>query len=52
MGDQYPTPDRMLASAELMVRDYLQREMGGDDDDTVYDLFATEGGTAGEAVHT
>ncbi len=47
MGDQYPTPDRMLASAELMVRDYLQHEMGGDDDDTVYDLFATEGGTAG-----
>lgn len=30
-----------------MVRDYLRQEMGGGDDMSTYDLFATEGGTAG-----
>lgn len=29
------------------MQDYLRQEMGGGSDDTVYDLFATEGGTAG-----
>ena len=47
IGDQYPTPDRMLHSAEAMVRDYLRLAMGGGDDKSTYDLFATEGGTAG-----
>lgn len=47
MGDQYPTPDRILKSVELIVRDYLRVEMGGGDDRSVFDLFATEGGTAG-----
>ena len=47
LGDQYPTPDRILSSVEATVRDYLRREMGGGDDTSVYDLFATEGGTAG-----
>ena len=47
IGDQYPTPDRMLHSAETMVRDYLRLAMGGGDDKSTYDLFATEGGTAG-----
>ncbi|WP_302027386.1 bifunctional aspartate transaminase/aspartate 4-decarboxylase [uncultured Duncaniella sp.] len=47
IGDQYPTPDRILKSAESMVRDYLRLAMGGGDDKSTYDLFATEGGTAG-----
>ncbi|MDE7473621.1 MAG: bifunctional aspartate transaminase/aspartate 4-decarboxylase, partial [Muribaculaceae bacterium] len=47
IGDQYPTPDRILKSVELVVRDYLRQEMGGGDDKSTYDLFATEGGTAG-----
>lgn len=47
VGDTYPTPDRILKYTEVLVRDYLDIEMGdnaphkGD-----YDLFATEGGTA------
>ena len=48
LGDQYPTPDRILKYTELVVRDYLAQEMGDSTDtSTVYDLFATEGGTAG-----
>ncbi|MCM1452651.1 MAG: bifunctional aspartate transaminase/aspartate 4-decarboxylase [Clostridium sp.] len=48
MGDTYPTPDRILATTQALVRDYLAQEMGDNaprNDD--YDLFATEGGTAG-----
>lgn len=48
IGDQYPSPVRMLKSCEVIVHDYLVQEMcqnkttrGGK-----YDLFATEGGTA------
>lgn len=47
VGDQYPTPDRILASCEAIVRDYLKMAMGGGDSTDTYDLFATEGGTAG-----
>lgn len=47
IGDQYPSPDRILKYTELIVRDYLRQEMGGGNDTSVYDLFATEGGTAG-----
>lgn len=48
IGDQYPTPDRILKHTEVMIRDYLRLEMGGDPESTeVYDLFAVEGGTAG-----
>ena len=47
VGDQYPTPDRILRSTELLVQDYLRIAMGGSGDKAVYDLFATEGGTAG-----
>ncbi len=47
IGDQYPTPDRILRSTETLVQNYLRIAMGGHDDKTVYDLFATEGGTAG-----
>lgn len=46
-GDQYPTPDRILHSTEALVQDYLRIAMGGKDDKAVYNLFATEGGTAG-----
>lgn len=48
LGDQYPTPDRILKYTQLVVRDYLAQEMGGSTDlNTDYDLFAVEGGTAG-----
>ena len=47
VGDQYPTPDRILHFTELYVQDYLRWAMGGGNDTSVYDLFATEGGTAG-----
>lgn len=29
IGDQYPTPDRILRYTEVLVRDYLAQEMGG-----------------------
>ena len=47
IGDQYPTPDRILHYTEELVRDYLANEMGGKDRGEVFDLFAVEGGTAG-----
>lgn len=48
VGDQYPTPDRILHSVEAVIRDYLHQEMGNNEPDGgVYDLFAVEGGTAG-----
>lgn len=47
LGDHYPTPPRILKYTEIIVRDYLRWAMGGGDDNTVYDLFATEGSTAG-----
>lgn len=48
IGDQYPTPDRILKYTETLVQDYLSQEMGGKKDcKGVYDLFAVEGGTAG-----
>jgi len=48
MGDQYPTPDRMLTCTERIVHDYLIQEMcqGQVTLSGKYDLFATEGGTA------
>ena len=46
-GDQYPTPDRILHFTEIYIQDYLKWAMGADGDNSVYDLFATEGGTAG-----
>ena len=46
-GDQYPTPDRILHFTEIFVQDYLRWAMGGNGDNSTYDLFATEGGTAG-----
>ncbi len=47
LGDHYPTPPRILKYTEIMTRDYLRWAMGGGDDMTTYDLFATEGSTAG-----
>ncbi|MDE6389811.1 MAG: bifunctional aspartate transaminase/aspartate 4-decarboxylase [Duncaniella sp.] len=47
LGDHYPTPPRILRYTEQITRDYLRWAMGGGDDETVYDLFATEGSTAG-----
>lgn len=47
LGDHYPTPPRALKYTEIMARDYIRWAMGGKDDPTVYDLFPTEGSTAG-----
>lgn len=49
IGDQYPTPDRILHYTEILVQDYLTQEMGGyqKNGHQSYDLFACEGGTAG-----
>lgn len=47
LGDHYPTPPRILKYTELITRDYLRQAMGGGNDETTYDLFATEGSTAG-----
>lgn len=47
LGDQYPTPPRSLKYTEIITRDYLRWAMGGEDDPTVFDIFPTEGSTAG-----
>lgn len=48
IGDQYPTPVRILKYTEAIIRPYLAQEMGrrNPDGGEPYDLFATEGGTA------
>lgn len=47
IGDQYPTPDRMLVHAEKVAHAYLIKEMcGGRSPGGKFDLFAVEGGTA------
>ncbi len=48
IGDQYPTPVRMLEHSEEIVRAYMAKEMGNNAPGfgKEYDLFATEGGTA------
>ncbi|MBU4200610.1 MAG: bifunctional aspartate transaminase/aspartate 4-decarboxylase [Verrucomicrobia bacterium] len=47
IGDQYPTPDRMLHCTERIVQAYLAQEMcAGRPPKGHYDLFAVEGGTA------
>lgn len=47
IGDQYPTPDRMLRHTESIVHDYLMQEMCNTATHTEsYGLFAVEGGTA------
>lgn len=47
LGDHYPTPPRILKNVEILTREYLRWAMGGGDDMSEYDLFATEGSTAG-----
>lgn len=47
IGDQYPSPDRMLVHAESVVRAYLNKEMfPGIEAPEKIDIFAVEGGTA------
>jgi len=47
IGDQYPTPDRMLRHTERIVQEYLAQEMCACRPPRgKYDLFAVEGGTA------
>ncbi len=48
IGDQYPTPVRMLEHCEEIVAAYMAQEMGHDAPGLgrEYDFFATEGGTA------
>ena len=47
IGDNYPTPDRMLVHCEKVVHDYLIKEMcDGRPPKGRFDLFAVEGGTA------
>jgi aspartate 4-decarboxylase len=47
IGDQYPSPDRMLVHSEKVVHEYLLEEMsGGKRPSGKFDLFAVEGGTA------
>ena len=48
IGDQYPVPDRILHFTELLVQDYLAQELcDRRPPKGTFDLFATEGGTAG-----
>lgn len=48
IGDQYPTPVRILTNTQEIVRAYMAQEMGNRAPGMgkEYDLFATEGGTA------
>jgi len=48
VGDQYPSPVRMLKQTEMVVHDYLIQEMCGNEPSRKgkFDLFAVEGGTA------
>ena len=47
IGDQYPTPDRILKYTEIAVRDYLNHELCDNrPPEGNMQLFATEGGTA------
>ncbi|MEW5912083.1 MAG: bifunctional aspartate transaminase/aspartate 4-decarboxylase [Thermodesulfobacteriota bacterium] len=47
LGDNYPTPDRMLSQIEQVVHKYLEQEMCANEPPAGrYDLFAVEGGTA------
>ena len=47
VGNQYPSPDRMLKYHEMIVNDYIIKEMcNNNPPEGKYDLFATEGGTA------
>jgi aspartate 4-decarboxylase len=50
LGDHYPVPVRMLPHAEALVRDHLEAELfGGDEEGSRLELFAVEGVSAGVA---
>lgn len=50
LGCSYPIPDRMLKISELIIKEYIFREMGIQGLNTEsMDLFAVEGGTAAMA---
>ncbi|SIS81080.1 bifunctional aspartate transaminase/aspartate 4-decarboxylase [Alicyclobacillus vulcanalis] len=47
IGDNYPTPDRILPGVERVMAHYLAEELcGGRMDPSAWQLFATEGATA------
>lgn len=47
IGDNYPSPDRMLTHVEQVVHEYILQEMcEGDESCGAFDLFAVEGATA------
>ncbi|MFC6102645.1 aspartate 4-decarboxylase [Olivibacter domesticus] len=47
IGFNYPVPDRMLSHIEVVVHDYIAKEMCGTQAlERKFDLFAVEGGTA------
>jgi aspartate 4-decarboxylase len=47
IGDNYPTPDRMLVHNEQIVREYLQWAVcGAPRPEGTFELYAVEGGTA------
>ncbi|MFC2949146.1 aspartate 4-decarboxylase [Virgibacillus sediminis] len=47
IGDNYPSPDRMLVRTEQVVHDFLSKELCADDTSCgTFDLFAVEGATA------
>ncbi len=49
IGNEYPFPVRMLEHTEIIVHDYLMKEMCNEKNtfgNKQFDLFATEGGTA------
>ena len=47
IGDNYPFPDRMLRHIEVLVHDYLTKEMGYDTSKGgKFDIFAVEGATS------
>ncbi len=48
IGDEYPTPVRILEYTQEIIRAYMAKEMGDNAKGfgKEYDLFATEGGTA------
>src|SRR4051794_23126330 len=47
IGDNYPTPDRMLVHVEQVVHDFVLQEMCSNQQQLgEFDLFAVEGATA------
>ncbi|MBR9647130.1 aspartate 4-decarboxylase [Clostridium tyrobutyricum] len=47
IGDNYPMPQRMLKHIEVIIKDYLKKELYGYNPSLKFDSFAVEGATAG-----